>query len=184
MIDERALLPRLQALEEEALEVVYDTFQPPLYRYAYRLLGHVDAAEDVVAETFHRLLQALYRGQGPQRHIQAWLYRVTHNLAVDHYRREPARAAPLAEELPAETEPDEEVLRRMAQERIRPALHRLTSDQQRVILLKFLEGLSNEEVAVILGKPVGAIKSLQHRALAALRRILEQPAASRQKESR
>ncbi len=180
MIDERALLPRLRALEEEALVAAYDAFQPPLYRYAYRLLGRVDVAEDVVAETFQRLIQALHRGQGPRRHIQAWLYRVTHNLAVDHYRRDPPSLVPLTEELAAAEKPDEEMLRRLAQERVRLALRRLTPDQQQVILLKFLEDLSNEEVAVIMGKPVGAIKSLQHRALASLRRILERSAPARQ----
>jgi RNA polymerase sigma factor (sigma-70 family) len=83
MLDERALLPRLQALEEEALAIVYDTLQPPLYRYALRLLGRSEVAEDLVGETFHRLLQALATGQGPRRHIQAWLYRVLHNLILD-----------------------------------------------------------------------------------------------------
>jgi len=172
MLDERALLPRLQALEEDALATVYDTLQPPLYRYAFRLLGRSDVAEDLVAETFHRLLQALAHGRGPQRHLQAWLYRVLHNLVVDHYRRPAAATLALDEALPAESGPEEEIQRRLAQERVRRALRKLTAEQQQVILFKFMEGLSNEEVAAVLGKPVGAIKSLQHRALAALRRLL------------
>lgn len=174
MIDERTLLPRLYALEEAALEIVYDTFRPPLYRYAYRLLGRPDSAEDVVAETFHRLLQALYQGVGPRKHLQAWLYRVLHNLVVDQYRRQTYQPQALPGDLAAESDPDEEVQRLIVQERIRQALRRLTRDQQQVIICKYLEGMSNEEVAAVLGKPVGAVKSLQHRALAALRRILEQ----------
>ncbi len=173
MIDERTLLPRLQALEEAALEVVYDTFQPPLYRYAYRLLGRPESAEDVVAETFQRLLQALYRGAGPRKHLQAWLYRVLYNLVVDQYRRQTSRLQRLPEDLADESGPDEEVQRLIAQERVRQALHRLTREQQQVIVCKYLEGMSNDEVAAVMGKPVGAVKSLQHRALAALRRILE-----------
>ena len=172
MLDERALLPRLQALEDEALAIVYDTLRPSLYRYAHRLLGRSDVAEDLVAETFHRLLQALARGQGPRRHIQAWLYRVLHNLVVDHYRRQDQPALPLQEELPADGGPEEEVQRRFTQEHVRQALLRLTPDQQQVIVCKFMEDMSNEEIAAVLGKPVGAIKSLQHRALAALRRLL------------
>lgn len=178
MIDERMLLPRLQALEEEALEVVYDAFQPPLYRYAYRLLGSADDAEEAVAETFHRLLQALDRGQGPERHLQAWLYRVLHNLIVDRYRERPAWLPDPGESDPVVDGLDEEVQRRMVQERIRLALRQLTREQQQVVLLKYLEGLTNEEVARVLGKPVGAVKSLQHRALAALRRILEASSTS------
>lgn len=172
MLDERALLPRLQALEEEALAIVYDTLQPPLYRYAYRLLGRTDVAEDLVSEAFQRLLRALATGRGPRHHIQAWLYRVLHNLVVDYYRR-PARSdLPLAEELPAEGGPEQDVQRSAAQERVRRALRKLTREQQQVIVLKFIEGLSNQEVAIVLGKPVGAVKSLQHRALTALRRLL------------
>lgn len=172
MLDERALLPRLQALEEEALAAVYDALQPPLYRYAFRLLGQSDVAEDLVAEAFHRLLHALAQGRGPQRHIQAWLYRVLHNLVVDHYRRPAASTLSLGDDVPAESGPEEETQRRIAQERVRRALRKLTNEQQQVILCKYMEGLSNEEVAAVLGKPVGAVKSLQHRALVALRRLL------------
>lgn len=172
MLDERALLPRLRTLDQEALATIYDALQPPLYRYAFRLLGRSDVAEELVAETFHRLLQALAKGQGPERHVQAWLYRVLHNLVVDHYRRPAVIELSTAEELPAESGPEEEVQRRIARERVRRALRKLTLEQQQVIMGKFMEGLSNEEIAALLGKPVGAVKSLQHRALAALRRLL------------
>ena len=85
-------------------------------------------AEDLVAETFHRLLQALARRQGPRYHVRAWLYRVLHNLVVDHYRRQAQLALPLLEELPAEGGPEEEAQRRFTQEHVRRALLRLTPD--------------------------------------------------------
>lgn len=175
-MDERALLSLLGALDEGALGLVYDTFQQPLYCYAYRLLGHPEAAEDIVADTFQRLLDALHRGKGPKRHLKAWLYRVAHNLIADRYRRQPPLPLlSLEETLPQEEDSlAEKVHLRLEQERVRQALHELTPDQRQVLVLKFLQGLDNKEVALVLKKPVGAVKSLQHRGLAALRRFLEE----------
>ena len=161
-------------LEHQALADVYDRFSPGLYRYALRLLGDAGLAEECVAETFSRFLGALHRMGGPRRHLQAYLYRVAHNWVTDAYRRQPlvplpegAGAHDLSSPSPAET-----VDRRLECERVRAALSRLTAKQRQVMVLKFLQGWENHEVALALNKPVGAVKSLQHRALAALRRAL------------
>lgn len=185
MLNKHNILPRLWALDEEALGLVYDRFQPKLYRYAYRLLGNVEMAEDVVAETFLRLLQALHRNRGPKQHLQAWLYRVAHNLIVDRYRRRPAQE-PLSLEqatLRGTNAPAKEVEHILAQDQIRQALRELTPDQRQVIVLKFLEGFKNQEVATILDKTVGAVKSLQYRALASLQRVLETSSARSEESS-
>lgn len=169
-----ALLPRAYQLDEQALTQIYETLSPALYRYAYRLLGNTADAEDIVAETFHRLLLALRHGNGPRQHLSAYLYRIAHNLITDRYRRRPLPDMPFDEALEAgETDrPEVSVSIRLAQERARAALWRLTPDQRWVIALKYFEELSNEEIAVTLNKPIGAVKSLQHRALEALRRSL------------
>jgi RNA polymerase sigma-70 factor (ECF subfamily) len=174
MTNDSDLLTRLARSERQAFAEVYDLFSPGLYRYAHRLLGDADTAEDCVAETFSRFLEALRRGKGPRDYLQAYLYRVAHNWITDYYHRSP----PPAEELP-ETQPDvkplpeSETVRREGQTRLRAALACLTEEQRQVIALKYLEELENEEVARILEKPVGAVKSLQHRALASLKRLLE-----------
>ena len=169
-----ALLSQAYHLDEPALTQIYETLSPALYRYAYRLLGNVADAEDIVAETFHRLLLALQQGNGPRQHLSAYLYRIAHNLITDRYRRRPPIEFALDEALEAgqAEEPESAAPLHIAAERARAALWQLTSDQRLVITLKYLEGLSNEEVAVALGKPIGAVKSLQHRALESLRRIL------------
>ena len=165
-----------RSLDEKTLAAIYDALSPELYRYAFRLLGHRQAAEDLVAATFHRFLRALHSGGGPREHLRAYLYRVAHNLAMDAFRREPVEAIPLSE---IEANPsmgnelEESVEKRLAQGRARAAIWKLTDDQRQVIVLKYLQGLSNQEVADAIGKPVGAVKSLQHRALNALRRILQ-----------
>jgi RNA polymerase sigma-70 factor (ECF subfamily) len=165
-----------RALNEEALASIYDAFNSPLFRYAYRLLGDEEAAEDVVAETFLRFLRSISAGGGPKNHLKAYLYRVAHNLIVDRFRRNP----PIELSLDIDTltlhnindNPEENTERSIEQAQVRRDLWKLTSDQRQVIVLKFFEGLSNQEVSEVLGKPVGAVKSLQHRGLNALRRLL------------
>jgi RNA polymerase sigma-70 factor, ECF subfamily len=170
-----ALLPQAYQLDERALTQIYEALSPALYRYAYRLLGNAADAEDIVAETFHRLLLTLRHGHGPQQHLSAYLYRIAHNLITDRYRRQPLSDFSLdaALEVSRDDGPETSASLHIAEDRARAALWKLTADQRLVISLKYLEGLSNEEVAVALGKPIGAVKSLQHRALEALRRSLQ-----------
>jgi len=167
------LLQRAQSFDRQALAQIYDLYSPGLYRYAMRLLGDASAAEDCVAEAFSRFLQALRRGKGPRDYLQAYLYRIAHNWITDQYRRQPTPPAELEEGFadPA-SGPEESAARRIHQMRLREALRRLTSDQQQVIALKYLDGWENEEIARAIGKPVGAVKSLQHRALSTLQRLL------------
>ena len=154
---------------------VYDEYAPALYRYTYRLLGHQSTAQEIVADTFIRLLTALKNGNGPKKNPSAWLYRVAHNLVVDHYRRSPP-LEPVPIDSVQISQPDDkadEVLRQEKAVYVRQALWKLTTLQQQVIVLKFLEGMDNEEVSKTMGKTVGSVKALQHRALTSLRRIME-----------
>lgn len=161
-------------LARDRLAAVYDEHYQLIYRYLFRQIGDVETTRDLTAEVFRRFLQAIQAGSGPEQHLSAWLYRTAHNILVDHYRRQQHRQhLPLDEELVnASDNPAESAERRLSAAQVRAALQQLTPDQQLVIVLKFLEGLSNQEVAAILSKPVGAVKSLQHRALAALQRLL------------
>lgn len=167
------LLLRARRLDSQALAQVYDQYSPGLYRYALRLLGDPSQAEDCVAETFSRFLGALRDGKGPRDHLQAYLYRIAHNWITDQFRRERA-VEELDENIAASAQgPEEAASVRIQQAHLREAIRRLTPDQQQVVALKYLEGWENEQIALTLGKPVGAVKSLQHRALAALHKILD-----------
>ncbi len=167
------LIRRARRFEQAALAEIYDGYSPGLYRYVRHLLGDARTAEDCLADTFLRFLQALRAAGGPQEHLQAYLYRIAHNWVTDHYRRRPLPPLPLFEDLLSlEGDPFQTLLERIEKEQVRAALLRLTPEQRQVIVLKYLEGWENAAIAQLLEKPVGAVKSLQHRALEALRRML------------
>jgi len=171
VIPEQELLTKAGQFDTRALTEIYDLYSPRLYRYAMRLLGDDCAAEDCVSETFSRFLKALQAGKGPRDYLQAYLFRTAHNLVVDHYRRQPL-VEELDDDLPQAETTEGVAEEDMRQSRVRAALLKLTEDQQQVVSLKFLEGWENEEIAHALHKPVGAVKSLQHRALAQLQKFL------------
>lgn len=171
---EAELLRLARHLDSIALAQIYDLYSLEIYRYAMRLLGNAALAEDCVSETFSRLLQALASGKGPRDYLRAYLYRIAHNWITDHYRREHPTEG-LHESLPSQANGLEETTdQTMEHARLRQAIRKLTPDQQQVIALKFWQDCDNEEIAHILNKPVGAVKSLQHRALNALQRHLQQ----------
>jgi RNA polymerase sigma-70 factor (ECF subfamily) len=163
-----------EVFDSSNLAAIYDEYHLLIYRYIYRQVSDVEVARDLSADVFHRLLKASQNGNGPHQDVKAWLYRTAHNIVIDHYRRQQHRNhLPLFEGIvDSEMDLANTAEMRLAADTVRKALHKLTPDQRQVIALKFLAGLSNHEVAEIMEKPVGAVKSLQHRALAALQRQL------------
>lgn len=170
MESERDLLQQAKRLDSAALAEIYDCYSPRVYRYAFRLLGDPCLAEDCVAETFSHFLHSLHAGKGPREHLQAYLFRTAHNLVVDHYRKTPSEE--LCEETPDPANVEADTNSRLRQRRVRMAIQQLSPAQQQVLSLKFWEGWENEDIARMLHKPVGAIKSLQHRALVHLQKVL------------
>lgn len=173
--DEAKLIQRAKQGDPAAFAEIYERCQPLIYRYIFYQLGDAVTAEDLTSEVFIRLVEKIDRFTYRGRPLLAWLYTIARNLVTDHHRRA-KQVQPLeSEKLPAETTDIEgSVMGKLTQRRLTIAITHLTEDQRQVILLRFIEGLDNATVANILGKSVNAIKALQHRALASLRRILEQ----------
>ena len=174
MKSESRLLKEARQFNRQALAEIYDKYNQDIFRYAMRSMGHNQMAEDCVSETFSRFLHALNQGKGPRKHLRAYLYRTAHNWITDQYRRQPPPDIQLEEDIKVEEETGmlQAVVNKQEQARVRWALSKLTPDQRQVIMLKYYEGWKNKEVAAALEKPVGAVKSLQHRALDALQRLL------------
>jgi RNA polymerase sigma-70 factor (ECF subfamily) len=172
--EEHDLIRRAQELDPEAFGAVYERYYSGVYKYIYYRVGDQTLAEDLTMEVFVKAIEAIdtYAFRGVP--FSAWLYRIGSNLVIDHFRRLPSQPSlSLEEKLVAAGEHSGERLEsEFTHEELRRALAELTDDQQQVIILKFVDGLSNHEVAHILGKTEGAVKSLQHRALASLGRVL------------
>jgi RNA polymerase sigma-70 factor (ECF subfamily) len=168
------LLKKARELDHEVLTVIYDRYSDALFAYAYKHIGDSQTAEDLVSETFFRFLGALERGGGPEKHLKAYLYRITHNLITDLYRREQPPTLELDENQVKEEGPGPRGLLAAQQdaEQVRRALRLLTPEQRQVVALRFLEGWSSLEIAQAMEKSLGSIKALQHRGLAALQRLL------------
>ena len=168
--DEAALLARARALDTRALGQIHDQFYPELYRFALYRTGEPVAAEDIAAEVFVRLLDALHAGRAPQTTLRGWLFGVAAHLVADHFRRRPT--SPLPDTLPAGSSTAAEAEDQLRRAEVHAALQQLSAEQQNVLALRFGQGASLEETAGTLGKTVNAVKQLQWRAVAALRKAL------------
>lgn len=175
MQDERELIRRAKEYDPNAFAEIYERYYQRIYNYVYYRVSDGVTAEDLCSEVFIKALEAIesftFRGVP----FSAWLYRIASNLVIDHYRRQPDNPElPLDESRPlvADDNPGGSLERHFNHQELRQALKDLTRDQQQVIVLKFVDGLTNGEVAHILGKSEGAVKSLQHRALASLGRLM------------
>lgn len=175
--DEAALLERMRSLDPIALSAIYDLYAVRIYSYIYHRVGDANLAEDLTAQAFLRMLEALRNDRAWTVSFSGWLYRIAHNLVIDYYRRSGhSRHLDLDAntDAPAQGQgPDDVAERKLAHDRMRAALTRLTEEQAQVVTLRFLEEKSIAEVAGIIGKSEGAVKALQYRAVAALRRIME-----------
>ncbi len=171
-IDEMA---NLRSQDPAALGSFHDRYFPELYRYARYRVGDPDQAEDLAAETFIRLLEALHSGRGPSTSLRGWLFGTLRHLVDDHHRRGFAHPRSSIDPGAADSSSDvvSQVEARMRAEQVRRALRRLTPDQQHVLALQFGGEHSIDETAFLMDRKPNAVKALQHRALQALRRGLE-----------
>jgi len=173
--DVRALVDRARRGEREALEELYLIHFDRIYGYLYLSLGNRHDAEDLATQTFLRMLETIGRFEWQSAPFSAWLFRIAHNLAVDHFRLR--RRVSAEEEVPEpagseESSAEEQAFDSMGKAGMLELIKRLSAEQRQVLTLKFLFGFGNGEVAAILEKSEGAVKSLQHRALASLHKQL------------
>jgi len=172
----RSLVDRAQKGDREALEELYLIHFDRIYSYLHVSVGNRHDAEDLTTQTFLKMLESIGKFRWRSAPFSAWLFRIAHNLAMDHFRA--SRRWQPEEEVP-EPEPDEATsaeagaLQSIGRKSMLELIEELSPEQQQVLTLKFLFNFANAEAATILGKSEGAIKSLQHRALASLQRQIE-----------
>lgn len=169
------LIIRAQRGEANAIGRLYDRHRESIFRYLWVRLDDRQLAEDLTGDVFTRMLDALPRYQMKGLPFRAWLYRIAHNLLVDHVRKmnhHSTVALDAAEEVGSDDEPGQTIEQLQLTERLQTALLNLEPTQSEVIALRFLAGLSLRETALALGKTEAAVKALQYRGLSSLRRTL------------
>jgi RNA polymerase sigma-70 factor, ECF subfamily len=167
----RDLVERAQLGDRSALEELYLIHFDRIYSYLHMSVGSRHDAEDLTTQTFVKMLESIGRFRWRSVPFSAWLFRIAHNLAMDHFRAR--RRWQPEEEIPEpagveEDSAEDQALASIGDASLMELIARLSPEQRQVLTLKFVFRFSNGEAAAILDKTEGAVKSLQHRALATL----------------
>jgi RNA polymerase sigma-70 factor, ECF subfamily len=173
---------RLRSGDADAIAPLVERYQHRLYRYLLRLVSRPSTAEDLFQQTWLRVMERI-QYYDPQRSFEGWLFAVAHNIAIDHLRKRQPES--LDEPLPSgETQSDltrseapgalESLLSKERASFVLQSVSELPISFREVITLRFEEGMKLEEIATVLGLPMGTVKTRLHRALKALRPILGQ----------
>ncbi len=176
LMDPEILLARAHQLDAEALAELHEAYYPVVYRYVRFRLEDEQLVEDITSEVFLRFLHALHEQRKTVQDVRGWLLGTASNMIYDHLRqkyRHPTEELEQHEDLPDELHPEAIVERNMDNAVIHKYLRELTEEQQKVLALRFSQGMSVGETARIVKKSVNAVKVLQYRALSTLRRLLE-----------
>ncbi len=166
--DDLALIAAIAAGDSQALEVLYDRYAPVVYRLALRMLKSPETAEDLVQEVFWRVWRRSGSFERERGRVAQWLFGIAHNLCIDELRRLRSRPTPVYEDV------DHPIIQQLVDEQmdvpaaawateqrrvISEALHELPQAQRQAIELAYFSGMSHQEIATKLGRPLGTIKT-------------------------
>ena len=171
-----------------AFGLLYEKYVQKIYNYIYYRTGNYNDAEDLTAKTFHRAMRHIpsYEQRGVP--FSAWLYRIAHNVVANWHRDRSRRKVIALDELVLHQQwrPSPEGLVEADEEKreLLRVIRRLPADRQLLLILKFVEGMSNEAIGQVMGRSEGAVKSLYHRTLLALRKEMAPQSQRRQKRLR
>lgn len=159
--------------DQAAFGELYERYVKKIYGYVYFRTGNHHDAEDLTARVFHRALVHIQTYQERGVPFQAWLYRIAHNLVANWHRdRNRRKVVPLDEFVAAglrSEAPEDTAASQEERDSLVEAIRRLPEERQQLLMLKFVDKLSNQEIGEIMDRSEGAIKSLYHRTLLALR---------------
>lgn len=175
--NEKYLVDRAKMYDTEAFGKLYDLYYDKIYAYAYFKVGNRFEAEDIAEHVFLKALENIASFEWRGYPFSSWLFRIASNLVVDHYRANNRyETVEVDDEAYIEGDkvvcPERLALKEFDRQEVVKAIRMLTEDQRQVVVMRFIAGMTNEEVAKAIGKSIGAVKVLQHRALGALGRIL------------
>jgi RNA polymerase sigma-70 factor (ECF subfamily) len=163
--------------DHEAFGMLYKQYVERIFNYVYYRTGNQHDAEDLTAKVFYRAMRRIPQYQERGLPVSAWLYRIAHNLVANWHRDRGRRPEISLDEgfasIPNSEHPEVTLLQLEEQDHLLKIIHDLPSERQQLIILKFVEHMSNAEIGQIMGRTEGAVKSLYHRTLLALRADME-----------
>lgn len=174
-LSDEALIQQSKQGDLEAFDVLVERYQKKVFAVAYGLTQDGEAARDLTQESFVRAYQAINHFRGQAR-FYTWIYRITVNLCMDHFRKLPAeRSAPLddPDPVPDRTTPEIVAVQRETDSAVRMAIQALPLDQRAVIIMREIEGLSYKEIAGVMGCSIGTVMSRLFYARKKLRELLK-----------
>lgn len=178
----RNLVKKAKSRDPDAFGVLYDEYVDQIFRYIYYKVGNFAESQDLTGQTFLKAFENIDSYEVRDVAFSSWLYRIAHNLVVDYFRKESKREnVPIDQQPPTPSNrgnPVDVVMAEMDSERLYQAMQKLTHNQREVLVLKFIDNLSNNQVSEIMGISVGAVKSTQKRGLLSLNRILSNSAGT------
>ncbi len=173
--EEPKIVTRAVKGESEAFGLLYDHYQPQIYRFIILKVGRREEAEDLTHQVFVAAWKSMpnYEDQGYP--FSSWLYQIARNQVIDHYRLKKPDVdleESHVQEIASTSDTESQVEERLAMGKVQDALRELSQEYQDVIIMRFVEELSVREVAQAVGKSEGAIKVMQHRAIKELKKVL------------
>lgn len=163
--------------DHEAFGVLYEQYVERIFNYVYYRTGNQHDAEDLTAKVFYRAMRRISQYQQRGLPVTAWLYRIAHNLVANWHRDRGRRPVISLDEgftsIPDSEHPEVTLLQNEEQDHLLTIIRKLPSERQHLIILKFVEHMSNAEIGQIMGRTEGAVKSLYHRTLLSLRADME-----------
>jgi RNA polymerase sigma-70 factor (ECF subfamily) len=172
--EQQELVRRAKECDPSAFARIYEHYYQDIYNFIYYRVSSAHVAEDLASEVFLKALEAIdsYTFRGIP--LSVWLFRIARNTVFLYYRDHTTPVDLEEELLPTEVGPGDVFETRLTQKQLAQALSTLTEDQQQVLILKFVDGFTNTDIAQIMGKSEGSVKSLQHRALGRLSNIWQE----------
>jgi RNA polymerase sigma-70 factor (ECF subfamily) len=172
-VDEAALIEQAKD-NPDAFGLLYEQYVDKIYNYVYYRTGNTHDAEDLTAKVFYQALNHIPRYVQRGAPFSSWLYRIAHNLVANWHRDRGRRKIVSLDQLATlssqkEDGPWQQVAQGERRDALLAAIRRLPADRQQLLILKFVERMPNAQIGRIMGRSEGAIKSLYHRTLLALR---------------
>ena len=171
--NEEDVLVRASQGDRDAFGQLYGRYIDRILSYVYYRTGNLHDAEDLTARVFQRAMNHIHNYTDRGVPFSAWLYRIAHNLVANWHRDRSRRQELPLNDLPVlpskGDHPERNLVRSQEEESLLRLIRRLPSERQNLLILKFVENMSNAEIGQIMGRSEGAVKSLYHRTLLALR---------------